>query len=154
MADPLSISASILSILDLAGKVIGYLRMAKGASSERGRLLTELAGLRGILELLNDQASDATIGLSNLGSPEAARDTNQDASWSLTVQSLTRHNGPLQEFKDLLELLYSQLQARQRLQKVKTAFIWPFKREHCMEIFRSLERYKSLFTLAIQNDHL
>jgi hypothetical protein len=49
MTDPLSISASVITLLQLSGTVIEYLNGLKGASEDRRRLLDEVTSVSGLL---------------------------------------------------------------------------------------------------------
>ena len=74
MADPLSISASIIAILQLSGTVITYLSAVKGASKDRQRLLIEVSAVRGLLSSLKDvveipELKDAFKGITNYWTP-------------------------------------------------------------------------------------
>ena len=51
MADPLSISASIIAVLQLTSIVAQYLQDVQGASNERQRLLDEVSSVSGMLYL-------------------------------------------------------------------------------------------------------
>jgi hypothetical protein len=59
MADPLSISASIIAVLQLSGTIIEYLNDVKGASEDRYRLLNEVASISGLLYFLKDRATQS-----------------------------------------------------------------------------------------------
>jgi hypothetical protein len=57
--DPLSISASIVAILQLTGTIIQYLNIVTGAPKDRQRILLKLCNVNGTLYILEDQASQA-----------------------------------------------------------------------------------------------
>ena len=136
--DPLGASSSIIAILSLIGTSIGYIKAVKESSPERGRLLVELISLRGILTSLKDD-----------------EDQNSDEQQgTLTLKSLRCPSGPLEQFETLLGQLNSRLEPKRGLRKVEIALKWPFRKEEIRDIFAALERYKSLFSLALQNDHL
>lgn len=93
MADPLSISASIIAVLQLTGTVVQYLNDAKGASEDRQRILAEISSTSGVLYLLKDLAERAQL----------------EDGWSVTMKSLNLPRGPLDKFKMILEKLASKL---------------------------------------------
>ncbi|KAF7506336.1 hypothetical protein GJ744_011909 [Endocarpon pusillum] len=136
--DPLSISASIAAVLTLTGTVIQYLNNLKGAPKDRERILLELCNVNGMLYMLQDQAEQA----------------QQADSWSLTLQSLNMPNGPIKQFKTALERLAKRMAPVEGLGKVTKAITWPFQKEEINEILNSIERQKTLFNLARQNDHI
>ena len=139
MADPLSISACIIAILKLTSQAIGYLRNVKDGAGERGRLLRELASLRGVLDSLKDQADE---------------ESSEDEGWPLTAQALEGSDGPLRQIHSLLEQLVSRLAPQHGTRRLKEALAWPFRRDEIKEIFSALERCTSYFNMALQNDHM
>jgi hypothetical protein len=138
MADPLSISASIIAVLQLSGTVIGYLNDVKGASEDRHRLLNEVTSISGLLYFLKDRAAQSQYG----------------DSWSMTLASLNTPKGPLEQFKSALERLTLKLAPVEGWRKAGKALAWPFQKEEIKEILGAIERHKSLFNLALQNDHM
>jgi hypothetical protein len=141
MADPLSITASIIAVLQLASSVAGYLRDVKDASNECKRLALELSTTRGILDALRDTITEI-----------------QDAeTWSATFHTLGHSDGPLQQLKTVLLDLESKLSkaaSAQNFKKLTKSLIWPFKKVGADEIIRSIERQKALLGLALDNDQL
>jgi hypothetical protein len=138
MGDPLSISASIVAILQLAGTVVQYLNDVRGAPDDRRRLLGEISSTIGVLYTLKDQAERT-----QWGNP-----------WSNTMRSLNQPTGPLEQFKTALEQLVCKLLPVKGLKKVETAFSWPFQKGEIKTILNSIERQKTLFILALQNDSM
>lgn len=134
--DPLSISASIVALVQLTGTVIEYLHGVKGASEDRQNILSELSSVSGMLFILQDHADQ------------------QEDSWSLTLKSLNGTEGPLAQLRTSLELLLSKLVPVKGLKKVGKAFAWPFQKEEIKEILNAIERQKVLLSLARQNDHM
>ncbi|MCJ1313134.1 hypothetical protein MMC25_006811 [Agyrium rufum] len=136
MADPLSITASIFAVLQLTSVVTKYTQELRGASKESAKLLLELSSLRGILESLSDFASS-------------------DDAWIQSSKILIGgSDGSLARLNDDLEGLRSQLEPVVGLKKVKKSVTWPFKHEEIRKIFGRLERFKSLFMLAMETDHI
>jgi hypothetical protein len=138
MADPLSISASITAVLQLSGKLIEYLNSVKGASEDRQRLLNEITSISGLLYFLKDRAAQSQSG----------------DSWSSTLKSLSRPKGALEQFKFALQRLTLKLAPVVGWWNAGNAVAWPFQKVEVKEILASIERYKSLFSLALQNDHM
>ena len=136
--DPLSISASITALLQLTATVIQYLNLVKGAPKDRQKLLSEVCNVSGMLYILEDQASQA----------------KQGDGWSSTFLSLNGPNGPIKQFKTALERLEEKLKPVERLGKVVKAVAWPFQKDEIIEILNFIERQKTLFILARQNDHM
>ncbi len=138
MADPLSISGSIIAVLQLSATVIGYLNDVKGASEDRHRLLNEIISISGLLYFLKDRATQ----------------TQHGDSWSITLASLNAPKGLLEQFKSALERLTLKLAPVEGWRKARKALAWPFQKEEIKEIMGAIERHKSLLHLALQNDHV
>ena len=138
MSDPLSISASIIAVLELTASVVQYLSDMKDASKDRQTLLVEISSVSSLLYTLKDLAERAEWG-----------DT-----WLATMKSLMVPNGPLEQFKVALEDLASILMPVNKLMKIGNAMTWPFQKKEIRNILNAIERQKTLFALALQNDHL
>ena len=139
MTDPLSISASIIAILELTSTVTQYLKDVKDGSEDRARISSEMTSVTSILFLLREQA----------------REDKQNASWTSTFQSLNVEKGPLDQIRMALERLSKELApGATRLRKVGKAMSWPFKKAEIEEILGIIERAKALLILARQNDHM
>lgn len=132
--DSLSISASIAALLQLTETVIQYLITVKDAPKDRRRILLELCNVSDTLSILEEQAQ-------------------QGDAWSSTLLSLNQPNGPIEQFKTALERLESKLTPAEGWRKVGKAIIWPFQKEEIKEILNVIERQKTFFNLAQQNDH-
>lgn len=135
MADPLSISASIIAVLQMTGTVIQYLNDVKGASDDVRSILIEISNTSGLLYSLRD--------------PVAV-----DESWLTTVKSLAAPSGPLEQFKSALEDLIVKLSPAVGLKNLGKKIIWPFQKGEVKEILGKIERQKMLFSLALQNDNM
>src|ERR1700722_16235045 len=138
MADPPSISASITAVLRLTSTIVQYLNDVKDASEECMRIRDEITSASFLLYMLNDHAEQARLGEACLS----------------TVRSLSVPRGPLEQFKRALEQLESRLAPLKGLKKIGKALTWPFQREEIKDILSTIERQKSLFDLALQNDHM
>jgi uncharacterized phage infection (PIP) family protein YhgE len=130
--DPLSISASIAALLQLSAKVIKY--------------LSDLENARDDLERLRDEVISAVGLLSTLKVLAATED-----SWLVTVQSLNGRNGPFEQFRSSLERLAEKLP---QVVGLKRVLALPFQKSEINDILCAIERQKTLFSLALQNDHL
>ena len=136
--DPLSISASIIAVLQLTGTIIQCLNTVEGASKDRQRIFSELCNVSSMLYVLKDEASQE----------------QQSDAWSSTLLSLNGPDGPIEQFKTALERLAKKLTPVKGLKKVGQAITWPFQKEEIKEILDVIERQKSIFNLARQNDHM
>jgi hypothetical protein len=138
MGDPVSISASVITILQLTRTVVRYLSDVKGALEDRQRILAEVSNVSGILYHLESLSEHPQWG---------------DA-WSGTIKSLSVPKGPLEQFRMALEHLASRLSPADGLRKLGKALSWPFQKGEIKEILATIERQKALFSLALQKDHM
>ena len=142
MAEPLSIGASIIAVLQLTATVYKYVNCVKDSSQERSRLRDGLASACTPLYMLRDRLNEA----------------GQDASLHSSVRSLGGQNGPLDQFKKLLESLADRLASTdgksRKLNELRRSLEWPFRKDEVESILRAMESQKSLFHLALQNDTL
>ncbi|KAI9878906.1 MAG: hypothetical protein M1830_010154 [Pleopsidium flavum] len=135
MADPVSLSASIVSLLQLTATVVRYLHDVKDASGDIRRLLVEISSIRGLL-----------IGLKDLAT--------LDEKWVYTIRALDGPNGPLLQFKCAIESLATKLMPVVGLAKIGRSLAWPFQKGEIEDVLRRIERHKALFALALEMDHI
>src|SRR2546430_1356400 len=126
MMDPLSISANIVSLLQLSTMVVKYLSDVKSAKDDCGRLMVEVCSIKGILSTLQDLAQPGE-------------------TWLETVQSLNAPNGPLGQCWSLLNRLDEKLAPVVELNKVRKILVWPFQKGEIKDILYTIERLKILF---------
>ena len=136
MADPLNISASIGSLLQISSIVIRYLYKVKDATAEKDRLLDEIIHLRGILAPFDDVANPSQEGT--------------DEPLLAALESLPGLKGPLRQLQLALELLKTRLAPAEGPKKLGKAFSWPFRKEEVAEILGMIERLKTIFILTLQ----
>jgi hypothetical protein len=138
MADPLSITASIVAVLQLTGVVVKYLNDVKDAPKDQHSILVEISSIHGLLFSLNDLVSRAESG----------------EKWLATVRLLNVPGGPLERFKLALEQLKKKLAPAAGLSGVAKALSWPFQKGEVKGVLTTIGRLKQLFILALQNDHM
>jgi hypothetical protein len=136
--DPLSATASIIAILQLSFKVSGYLNDVKDASTDRRKCAMEAANLNSLLTSLRCRLEE---GCSH-------------ASWYTAVRALSVDGGPLDQFKQALEMVQDRLTESGRLKKASEALVWKFKKQEVADILGRMERLKTLVEIALQMDHL
>ncbi|KAG8531312.1 uncharacterized protein KY384_002940 [Bacidia gigantensis] len=137
MADPLSITASIITVLDLTKHVIQYVRSATHAAKDRQDLLSELSSTAGYLYMLKD----------------TTRQSTESSSHPSALQALVGEDGPLEQFKASLEQLAAKLKPSGR-SRTATKMIWPFQRSQVAEILVKIERQKTSFMIALEQQNL
>lgn len=137
--DPLSISASIIAVLQLTATLVTYANDVKDAPKDRARFAIEASSLSSLLTSLR-------YGI------EEGRSKSED--WFKEVESLGRPGGPLDQYKTALEMLKDKIQNRNGLAGVGYALLWKFSKEEVASILQRIERIKSLIQIALQMDHL
>lgn len=135
MAEPIGIAGSIVAVLQLSDKVVRYLGDIKDSSKDRQRLLIEIHSVTGLLYMLKER-------LERAGSETLSM-----------IHSLNAPEGPVTQFRQALEELVPKLLPAEGWRKVGETLSWPFKKEEIIAILGRIERQKSLFSLALQNDH-
>jgi len=134
--DPLSISASVIAILQLTSKVIEYLHDVKDAPKDWKQCAIEASNLNSLLIQLKFRLEERS-----------------DEAWYAAVQTLSVEHGPLDQYKHALE----QLQSKTRgsgIKKVGNALTWTFRKEEVASVLSRIERLKSLVQVALEMDHL
>jgi hypothetical protein len=118
-----------------------YVIAVKGAPDEQKRLRDEVGSVCFPLRRLR--------GLATEDSP--------CAEFLETTRTLALPNGPLEQFKICLTRILEKTKGSSSTNKYKvagSALSWPFKKAEVSELIATLERYKSIFNLALQNDHM
>jgi hypothetical protein len=136
--DPLSLTASVIAVLQLTGVVIAYLNDVKEAPKECQRCVTEASNLRSLLINL----------LYHLNQGKT------DDPWYTAIRALEVKNGPLDQYKQALEQLRSRAEIKDGIQKFKKRLLWKFSKEEVVSILERMERLKSLVSIALELDHL
>ena len=139
MADPISLTASLIAVLQLSADATKYLKDIRHGSADRVRLRDELRNATCLLEMLKDRAEDPDDETTGALKPTA-------------ISSLTANDGPLALFKSVLEGIIAKLVPQDRLRKLAQPLVWPFNRKDVSDMLDVLERLKSHFTLIMQND--
>ncbi len=137
MADPLSITASIITVLQLAGSVaslcLSYRDATKSKDGVLHQLLDELKGLTNILDPLAKLA--------------------RDHGWETkSLESLNKPGGALDECKVLLETLQTELESvvvAQGVKKLGKILVWPIKEKGVQSLLKRLYQRKSTLALAL-----
>jgi hypothetical protein len=136
--DPLSGTGSIIAVLQLSAKVLGYLNDVKDASKDRAKCAVEASNIHSLLFNLRFRLEEGSA----------------DAPWYTAVRALGVENGPLDQFKQALEALQTKITDGGRLLGAGKALVWKFKKEEITGILDRIERLKTLVGIALQMDHL
>jgi hypothetical protein len=134
--DPLSITASVITVLQLSAKVLSYLADVKCASKDRETCELEISNLYSLLIKLRSRLEEGSSG----------------ESWYTAVRALGIEHGPLDQFKQALEQLQAKITGKGKSQKIRDALIWKFSKEEVRNILDRIERLKTLVNIALQQD--
>ena len=132
--EPLGATASIVSLLQLAGAVIKCLSILKDASNDIKALVLELCTVRGLLSTIKDLVTED----------------------SMLHESLSGHNGLFSQIESSLQSLALKVEPASTttghsfVQKLR----WPLRKEEVKDALSSIERQKTLLSLALQNDQM
>jgi hypothetical protein len=136
--DPLSVTASVIAVLQLTAEVIKYLHDVKDAPKECRQCTIEASNLHNLLTNLRYRLEDAT----------------NDDPWYRALRALNVENGPLDQYRQALEQLLSRVTSHDGLQKVRDRLLWKFSKAEVASILDRMERLKSLISIALEMDHL
>jgi len=139
--DPLSVSASVIAILQLSGQIISacsaYISAVKGAPKDIKTILVEVQSLQAIihvLDLTSGQSISTDDGLE--ASLEACRATLSELASLLdrhATQKTPQTGGPAT--KSVLPTLAS--------------LAWPLKQQRAKALMEDIARYKSTIILSL-----
>ncbi len=102
--DPLSITASIIAILQLTTMLTGYINDVRHATREQAKVAVEASNLYSLLTSLRFRVEEA----------------RSDDPWLNQVKRLGNKNGPLDQFKDVLEKMVEQISSSRKRDQVKS----------------------------------
>jgi hypothetical protein len=134
--DPLSITASIIAIIQISSDIVSYVNGATGATKERKRLRDEVRACEFILQRLNDEASDVEEG----------------NTWSETIKALEGPGAPLGRLRDALGIVRAKLEPKKGLKNTFSTLKWPFDEKEVEKVISAIEREKNLLNLALANN--
>lgn len=149
--DPLSITASIIAVLQATDAVIhvcnDYRSAVKNSSWELPRVIDEVTSLRGLLEALARLAKEAE-------SADPATESRLPTLEPLCgpVGPLATCLGELKALEKKLALPTASGHAKSKRNALVAALVWPLKKEDTRRALENIERSKSTFTLAIAGD--
>jgi hypothetical protein len=135
--DPLSITASIVAVLQLTHAVVGYLIDVKNAPRDRTRCALEASNLYNLLVTLRLRLEESS-----------------DELWYAEVRALDVENGPLDQYKRALEQLQKKITSGSGIKKIGNTLWWKFIKDEVTSILSRMERLKELVQIALEMDHL
>ena len=136
--DPLSITASIITVLQLTATLTSYINDVRHATREQAKVAVEASNLYSLLTSLRFRVEEA----------------RSDNPWLNQVKLLGNKNGPLDQFKDILEQMVEQISSSRKRDQVKSALMWKFTKSEVEDALKRMERLKSLIQCALTEDLL
>lgn len=137
MAEPFGILGAVALLIQSSFKVAGYIKSVKGSSSDRQRLLSEINSTVALCQTLQDFV-----------------EMNGEKDWASTLKLLNDDNGPIAQLQGRLDQLENKLALSSEKDDRMKALKWPFDKKETQDVLALIERQKSLFQIAQQNDHL
>ena len=136
--DPVSMTASIIAVLQLTTTLTSYINDVKKATSDQAKVAIEASNLFGLLTSLRFRV-------------ETAR---SDDPWFQQVRMLGIHDGPLDQFKDILNRMVENVSASRKRDQIKSALMWKFTKSEIDDALIKMERLKSCINCALVGDLL
>lgn len=134
MMDVLSAAASVIAVIQLTGSIVeicgGYISKVKNAKEDILHLQREVGALSGVLMMLNELLK------------------GPDGTALTTSQSLFVH---ISKCSSSLAKLKGKIEPSVRKWGFQ-ALKWPLQKSEFKDIINDIERYKTLFSLALQVD--
>ena len=134
--DPLSLSASIVAVLQITGKLLSYLNDVRNTTKDQAQLAVEASNVYGLLASLRFRVEQSK-----------AHDP-----WLSAVHNLGTENGPLDQAKEALERLVSKAEPCEGIQRLGKQLKWKFEKSEMRDILNKIERIKTLVNIALTDD--
>lgn len=148
MADPISLTVSILTITQAVSQVYTLGKTIKDAKTEIKRLCEELLALKGVLEMVQMQVTAASLGASSIHPDKTLLDDLPGAFRSQEFKNV------LKSTKQFVDDILNGLSKGKGFKSALQRLTWPFSKDEMNEHVARLERVKSWFLFAMLNDNL
>ncbi|RSL38411.1 hypothetical protein CEP53_014893 [Fusarium sp. AF-6] len=134
--DPLSLTTSIITVLQVSTKATHYVFSAKGATKHKRRLHEEIRGCEGMLLRLLD----------------ILEHERSDPARAPTISLLEGPHSPFKRLETLFESIRVKLAPKQGLARVTSSLAWQFNEKDVSDLIAAIQREKSLLHLLLDND--
>ena len=131
-------TASIIAILELTTRLTGYINDVRHATREQAKVAVEASNLYGLLTSLRFRVEEV----------------QSKDPWFNQVKLLGRENGPLDQFKEVLDKMVLQISSSRKRDQVKSVLTWKFTKLEVEDALKRMERLKSLIQCALTADML
>jgi hypothetical protein len=136
--DGLSVAASIIAVVQIAGRAITYLSDIRDAPKEWTKCLIEISSSNILLLKLEERVANSS----------------PTEPWYTEVQALAGKDGPLDQYRLALEHLCAKLEPKNKIRKLANILTWNFVKEEVAGILARMERLKTVISIALEMDHL
>ena len=134
--DPLSLSASIIAVLQLTGKLLSYMNDLENATKDQAQLVVEVSNIYSLLISLRFRVEQS----------------NAHDPWFKAVRSLGTEDGPLEQMMGALQRLASKAEPSHGFKKIGKQLMWNFEKSEMGDILHQIERIKTLVSIALTDD--
>lgn len=141
--DPVSLTATVIALLDTAQKVIRFLNEIKDALSDRDKFLLEAQSSCLLLWQLRDRLT--------------VKDAAVNQTWFRHFTSLVAKDSTLDQYQSCLNEVAAKLEKlvnKRRSQSLLLTVGWKTEKTEIEGIFQRMERCKSTIAIALSNDTL
>jgi hypothetical protein len=134
--DPLSMTASIIAVLQITSELTSYINNVRKATAEQAKVAIEASNLFSLLTSLRFRV-------------EGAR---SDDPWFNQVKMLGTENGPLDQLRDSLEEIVKTISSSRKRGQIKSALMWKFTKSQVEDALIRIERLKSFIICILANE--
>lgn len=134
--DPLSLSASIIAILQITGTLLSYLNDVRNLTKDQAQLAVEASNVYSLLLSLRFRVEQS----------------NGHDPWFTAIRSLAMEKGPLDQIRAALERLVSKVEPAHGVKKMGKQLMWNFEKSEMGETLGKIERIKTLVSIALTGD--
>lgn len=131
--EPLGAVASVIALMQLSAKVVGYINGVSGSSKDRKRLRESIRGCEQVLQRIMDEVDDCDEG----------------EDWDDIVKVIGEPDAPLERLSTALGIVEAKLQPKSGIKKIASSLSWPFTEKEVDRILDAIEREKALLGLAL-----
>ncbi|OIW26077.1 hypothetical protein CONLIGDRAFT_656648 [Coniochaeta ligniaria NRRL 30616] len=135
--DPLSITASLIAIIQLTSTLLEYLNSVKDAPKGRAQCAIEASNLYNLLTVLRYRMEESS----------------SNEPWFNALKALGIHHGPLDQYRHALEQILEKTSGSSSARKLGSSLLWPFKKEDVKDLLVRIERLKTVISIALEMDH-
>jgi hypothetical protein len=118
-------------------KILGGLKDAKDASTDRSQFTAEIQNLRDLLVALLSRV-----------------DEDSSDPWHANVRQMGGKDGLIYQYRVALEQLKDKISTGEGLKKTAKTLLWKYIQPDTERILLKIERLKSLVQIALEMDHL